>query len=155
MSDNWIRIIPTTPTWAPQIPNAETATAYVRSLFTGPTASADDVTHSIHAGVAFIDSGVNTSSVTCSACGKVTDVAWVFDIIDERAEDLSQLDAAMPCCGASANLNDLNYDWPMAFARFEIEVMNGTRDGYELDVTELDHVGSLLGHSVRQVLQHI
>ena len=57
------------------------------------------------------------------------------------------------CCGVQANLNELNLDWPMRFARFEIGVMNGTRDQHGLDSAELERAPSP-GHHVRQVLAH-
>ncbi|WP_404352368.1 hypothetical protein LG324_05455 [Phycicoccus jejuensis] len=60
----------------------------------------------------------------------------------------------LPCCGAHASLNDLDYDWPMGFARFEIGVLNARRARYELDESELHEVGRLMGHPVRQVLAH-
>jgi hypothetical protein len=155
VSDNWIRLIPTDPNWQPEPTAVEDAIAFVRGLFSTANASADEVSWTLHERIAFIDSGVNTASVKCSLCGAVTDVEWVFEVVSERADDLGNLDTAMPCCGARANLNELRYDWPMGFARFEIEVMNGTRAQYELDAVELEQLGALLGHPVRQVLQHI
>ena len=29
-----------------------------------------------------------------------------------------------PCCGTKFDLNDLQYEWPMAFASWRIEVLN-------------------------------
>ena len=133
MSDNWIRLIPTDATWVPEPPAAEAATTYVRSLFAPPAGSSDEVTHTFHRQVAVIDSGVNTASVTCSECGTVTDVDWVFEVVSDHADDFGNLEVSMPCCEAGGNLNDLDYDWPMGFVQFEIEVMNGSRDRYELD----------------------
>lgn len=154
MSDDWIRLIPTQATWEPASAAAEAATAHVKSLFAAPVGTADEVAHTFHGEVALIDSGVNTESVRCPACDSVIDLGWVFDVVDARSDDLSNLEVCVPCCGAGANLNDLDYDWPMGFARFEIGVFNGSRDRYELDQTEPDQVGSFLGHAVRQVLAH-
>jgi hypothetical protein len=81
-------------------------------------------------------------------------LAWVFEVIDERHQDLNRLDVLLPNCGETSSLNDLEYDWPMGFASFEICVLNGTRAQYELQRDELEQVGSLLGHPVRQVLAH-
>ncbi len=75
-------------------------------------------------------------------------------MLDERANDLAQLDVVTPCSGALTSLNDLDYDWAMGFARFEIGVLNGARNDYALQEDELDHVRSRLGHAVRQVLAH-
>lgn len=154
VSDDWIRLIPTDASWEPKQSSVERAVAYVVSLFAGPGDSADEVTAEFYPDVALIDSGVNTSSFTCRACSSVTDVTWAFDVVNDRWSDLTDLDVVLPCCGVASNLNDLAYDWPLGFARFEISVLNGARSRYELDGSELRQVGQLLGHSVRQVLAH-
>lgn len=154
MSDNWIRLIPTDASWEPERSSVDRTVAYVVGLYSGPGDSADEVTAELYDDVALIDSGVNTSSFTCRACSSVTDVTWAFEVVNERSSDLTDLDVVLPCCGAASNLNDLAYDWPLGFARFEIGILNGTRARYELDGSELRQVGQLLGHPVRQVLAH-
>jgi hypothetical protein len=154
VSDDYLRLIPTVPTWAPGADVAAVATEYVAGLFAGPGESADEVTHEFFGAVEFIDSGVNTQSAKCNHCHAPVDLAWVFEEIDKRRGELGQLDVLLPCCGQTSSLNDLEYDWPVGFARFEITVLNGTRDKYELHRDELDRLGSLLGHPVRQVLAH-
>lgn len=154
MSDDYIRLIPTQVTWQPTRAAAVAATSYVTSLFSGPNGSADAVGHEFYDQVRFIDSGVNTSEAKCPACTCSVDLDWVFEMLDERANDLAQLDVVTPCCGALTSLNDLDYDWAMGFARFEIGVLNGARNDYALQDDELDHVRSRLGHAVRQVLAH-
>lgn len=154
VSDNYLRLIPTAPTWEPDAEAATVATEYVAGLFAGPGDSAGEVTHEFYGKVAVIDSGVNTDSAKCTRCGDPIDLAWVFEVIEQRADDLSHLDAVLPCCGERSSLNDLEYDWPMGFASFEICVLNGARDPYELQRGELERLGSLLGHPVRQVLAH-
>lgn len=154
VSDNWIRLIPTSPSWQPDPAAAESAVECVLGLFTGSGASVGDVEARFQDEITLIDSGVNTASFTCAACSTVTEVDWVFTIVDERSDRLSDLDVHLPCCGAGANLDNLDYDWPMGFARFEIAVLNASRARYELDGSELREVGEVLGHPVRQVLAH-
>jgi hypothetical protein len=154
VSDDYIRLIPTQVTWEPTESAAESAMSYVAGLFSGVNGSADEVTTKFYADVALIDSGVNTSTAKCRSCGNSVDLEWVFEVVDERVADLSHLDVIVPCCEAMTSLNDLEYDWPMGFARFEIAVLNGSREVHELQAHELERVGSLLGHPVRQVLAH-
>lgn len=154
MSDFYVRLIPTDPSWQPAPDAAEDATAYVRGLFAGPGDGADEVAHEYFEQIQFIDAGENTQHVTCPACGKVIGLEWVFDVVSERHPDLGDLGVDVPCCGVGVSLNDLEYDWPVGFARFQITVMNGTRDDYELQPDELARVEALLGHPVRQVLAH-
>lgn len=154
VSDNCLRLIPVIPTWVPDVEAVAAARGYVAGLFVGPGASADEVTHEFYDKVTVIDSGVNTESAKCRRCSGRVDLAWVCEVIGQRADDLSQLDVVLPCCGETSSLNDLEYDWPMGFASFEICVLNGTRAPYELQPDELERLGSLLGCSVRQVLAH-
>lgn len=154
MSDNYIRLIPTDPGWQPTAYAAAAVTAYATGLFSGATAAADEVQHEFFESVTFIDSGVNTSTALCRSCGSNIDLAWIFDVIGERHPDLTDLHAKAPCCGSVQSLNDLDYDWAVGFARFEVTILNGTRDRYELDEIELDEAAALLGHPVRQVLAH-
>jgi len=50
-------------------------------------------------------------------------------------------------------LTDLDYDWPCAFARFEIEIWNPGRDPFTDG--ELESIAQAIGHPVRQILAHI
>lgn len=154
MSDNFIRLVPTDVNWQPTAQDAAATTTYVAELFAGANDSADEVAHEFYSTARLIDSGVNTSRATCPSCGEDIALDWVFGVVDERQNDLTRLDARVPCCGIVTSLNQLDYDWPIGFGRFEITVLNGTRNRYELDAAELDHVASLLGHPVRQVLAH-
>jgi hypothetical protein len=120
VSDDYIRLIPTQVTWKPTESAAESAASYVTGLFAGVNGSADEVTTEFYDEVAFIDSGVNTSTAKCRSCGNSVDLEWVFEVVDERGADLSHLDVNLPCCEATTSLNDLEYDWPMGFASFEI-----------------------------------
>jgi hypothetical protein len=154
VSDDYIRLIPTDATWQPTSSAAVSATTYLAELFAGPNESVDEVRHEFYADVAFIDSGVNTSHAKCPACSAGIDLEWVVDVIDQRQDDLSNLAAQVPCCGAVTSLNELEYDWAVGFARFEIMALNGCREVYELNANELQDVGALLGHPVRQILAH-
>ena len=157
MSDDYVRLIPTDPVWQPAQAPAAAATAYVVELFAGPNGSVDQVEHEFHDAVTVIDSGVNTSRATCPTCGGDVPLGWVFGVVDSRHQvsNLEDLIVQVPCCGALVSLNELEYDWPMGFARFEISILNGYRPIVGLsDVVELEAVARRLGHAVRQVLAH-
>jgi hypothetical protein len=154
VSDDYIRLIPTDPRWQPARAAAAAATAYAAGLFSRPGSSADQVRHEFFDSVTFVDSGVNTASVRCPSCASALELDQVYDVIGERHPDLTDLDMRVPCCGAVVSLNDLDYDWAVGFARFEITIRNGTRDRYELDDAELTEAAQLLGHPLRQVLAH-
>lgn len=154
MSDDYIRLIPTDASWQPGAEGAAAATTYVGGLFGGVGDRADEIVSTYYDAVTFIDAGENTSRAWCPACGSEIDLDWMFGILGEWYPQLADLDCTAPCCGAVVSLNELKYDWPMGFARFEITVLNGSRATYRLDAEELERVGVLLGHPVRQVLAH-
>jgi hypothetical protein len=59
----------------------------------------------------------------------------------------------VPCCDALVSLNDLTYDWPVGFARFELEAWNPQR-GWLTD-EELLQLSTVLDCQVRQIMAHI
>jgi hypothetical protein len=68
-------------------------------------------------------------------------------------EGFDNLIATVPCCGGQSSLNDLEYEWPCGFARFELALWNPGR-GW-LTEQELSAIAQALGHPVRQILAHI
>jgi hypothetical protein len=72
---------------------------------------------------------------------------------DPRCEGFVDLTAAVPCCGRRVSLNELDYDWPCGFARFELALWNPGR-GWLTD-EELSAVAHALGHPVCQIFAHI
>jgi hypothetical protein len=54
---------------------------------------------------------------------------------------------------AAQVLNDLDYDWPVGFARFELAAWEPERD--RLTAGGLAQIAQALGHDVRQIMTHI
>jgi hypothetical protein len=84
------------------------------------------------------------------------DTQWWRDLLEEHAVGgfgFDDLTATPRCCGRSASLTDLDYDWPCGFARFEIEIWNPDRDLFTDN--ELESVAQAIGHPVRQIIAHI
>lgn len=149
MSEHWLRIVPTTPDWTPAPARAQEAARVVRAMC--PAAGAvlagcfDDVT--------FFDAGENSATVACPACGDLLDLAWWVDRMDEAAANrFTALAVVTPCCAAGTGLDALRYDWPCAFARFDVGVRDPDRD--PLTDGELARVAEALGTQVRQVVSH-
>jgi hypothetical protein len=84
------------------------------------------------------------------------DVEWWAHLLEERlATGFTNLTVTVPCCGAEVTLNDLHYDWPCGFARFELEAWNPNRDRDWLTADELAQLAAALGCDVTQILAHI
>lgn len=149
MSDNYLRLIPTDPTWRPAAEVAERATATLSALAPG----ADSVEAELYDEVTFIDQGANFERLSCPACYAELAMEWWSEQMTQAGDDsFRNLAVATPCCGTTTSLNDLSYDWPAGFAQAELSVLNPQR-GW-LDEAELAQVASELGHPLKQVMAH-
>lgn len=149
MSDNWIIVVPEDATYVPSIEGRRKAVELFRSI----APRADEVKEEASQEVRFIDCGANLERIICPGCGAEIGVDWWQEKMEEEADAFPLKRLALPCCGAQRTLADLKYDWPQAFARFSVEAMNpGIRD---LTDEQMRAFESVLGCSVRKVLQHI
>lgn len=154
MSDDVLSVIPIDPYWQPDRTAGEAATAIVRALAPDPDGATVEVRTSWHEIVTLVDCGQNLERIGCPACGTDADTEWWQDLMEARYEDgFDDLSARMPCCGTDTSLDQLDYQWPCGFARFEIEVWNPPQIWFTDD--ELSRIASTLGHKVRQIRAHI
>lgn len=107
-----------------------------------------------HEQVTAVDCGATLERIECPVCQDAVDVEWWAVLLEERVEaGFANLTVPAPCCSAEVSLNELHYDWPCGFARFELEVWNPNRDW--LTAAELAELAAALGCDVRQILAHI
>ena len=77
-----------------------------------------------HDEIRFVDCGENFRLAICPQCGanltgqlsNWMDVSYRSHFQDRKVD--------VPCCGEKIDLNDLRYEWPMAFASWTVEVLN-------------------------------
>ena len=149
MSDNWLRVIATDPTFLPSASRERAALAALSHL--APDAQELSVVFSDE--VAFIDAGGNFDSVGCPGCGARLDTEWWSSQMSHAAASrFDQLDCVVPCCLAAVSLNDLDYDWPQGFARWRAEAMNPSRG--HLEDFEVASLEAALGVPVRIIWTH-
>lgn len=149
MSDDYLRLIPTDPTWLPGAEAAQRAAATLSLLVPG----ADSVKAELYDDVTFIDQGANFARLNCPACQAALEMDWWADQMGEAGDArFTNLAVTTPCCGATTSLNDLTYDWPAGFAQAELSVLNPQR-GW-LEDAELTEVATELGHPLKQVMTH-
>jgi hypothetical protein len=155
VSDNILSVIPTDPYWQPSAEAADAAMAALKRL--APQLGGFVTTEyrmSRHDQVTLVDCGANLERIECPVCEGAIEVGWWFHLLEERGETgFADMVVRVPCCGAEVGLNDLRYDWPCGFARFELEVWNPNRDW--LTDAELAEIAAALGSEVRQVFAHI
>ncbi len=150
VSDDYLTVIPTDPWWQPAEEAAERAAAVVAALLPDRDGGGEqEVTW--HDTVEVVTCGQNLERIRCPGCGADLSMRWWGREVTLRQEEgFTTLGAAPPCCGAETSLNDLVYDWPCGFARFEIDVLCPERG--PLSARELARVAEALGHPVRQIL---
>jgi len=146
LSDNYLRLIPTDPQWAPDQAAADRGLAALGEV--APRAQACDAEH--FSTVTFFDPGGNLEEIRCAHCGDQLAIDWFQEEMSRPSFD--DLSATMPCCAAPASLNDLDYRWPAGFASFALSAMNPGR--MRLTDAERRIIELALGHPVREIWAH-
>ncbi|SRR6266545_1563411 len=110
----------------------------------------DEIHISISETPIFIDPGVGLTHVTCPSCQHRFTTSWQA-IVDWAAEQhFRTLDIVMPCCRTSVSLNDLQYDCPAGWARFDIEAVNPKVA--QLSIEQMRELEQILDCPMRQLL---
>jgi hypothetical protein len=121
MSDFWIQLIPTEPSYVPD----EHAVRKLLDLVSDLVPGAERVDVIDEGQVVFVDAGENFQSARCNLCNTTVDLSWWEDqMTSADAGGFRDLSIEMACCHAVTSLNDLEYDWPQGFARWRLEIMN-------------------------------
>ena len=122
MSDHFLFFVPSDPSYVPSVEAQTRATELVRTRLR----NADAVKSEQNTGIQFYDCGSNFERVSCPHCLAEVSLQWWQEVMDKDCDaggfGLAQY--ALPCCHRTSNLNQLRYDWPQAFGRYVISVMN-------------------------------
>ncbi len=121
MSDHYVILIPDSPTYVPSKEAQERALALFREF----TPNADTTSAEEFASVRFMDCGGNFETVACPDCGMELEQAWFGRAMGEDYEDGFRLSPiVLPCCSKRRRLDELVFEWPQGFARFQLEALN-------------------------------
>ena len=148
MSFNYIILIPTNPDYVPA-KDAQQSALKVFASFVRPDAEIEAV---VSDDVWFVDQGGNFEKVSCPVCSTTLADRWWLQAMDAAYEiqpSFSNLLTTVSCCGAPLSLNDLDYDWPAGFARFQLKALNP--DTYEINDAQIAQLQSILGHQLRHI----
>lgn len=147
MSESYYQLIPTIPDYLPDAAAREVA----RERFAAFVPDAQRVTGEVNEHIEFVSAIGNFETVSCPACDTVLDNAWWMQAMDVAydANHFADLSVTLPCCGATASLNDLKYHYPQGFARFILSALEpNIVDLEDWQVRELE---GLLGCTLRKV----
>jgi len=148
MSDDFLRLIPSSPFYIPDEKAINKALKVIRDDFS----LAESINAEAYESPRFIDQGSNWVRVFCSNCNLEIDIDWWQSAMDQAYEsDFRILNMKVPCCGVEMSLNDLRYDLPAGFAKFKIEIRNPGKDITESCCKQLE---SILGIPIRIIWAH-
>jgi len=124
MSDYIIKIIPNHEKSIPLIRERTELKNQLRML----TSSKELIDH-LYDEVTFIDPGSNFEGVKCNYCLKELETEWWSDKMEICSlNNFKDMSITTPCCNSNVSLNQLEYIWPVGFARYVIEIMNPDED---------------------------
>ena len=148
MSDTFLRIFPADPNFVPDPDRRRQAIELVSRAIV----RRDEVTDELSEQVRFIDAGGNWEGVRCPNCGHDLDDWWSGAMDRAWESRFADLFVETPCCAKPVSLNQLEYGWPVGFARYSIEVRNPEHD---LSDADLRQIQTALGTELRMVWAHI
>ena len=160
MSDDYLKIIPSSTDFVPAKKTHKAAIALLESFFP----DGEEFAVEVYDDVEFIDQGENLEAVICPACHKRLNldhsseedpnVAWWNELSEAFGEQpLGELMTRMSCCQKEVRVIDLDFDWPAGCARFELSVMNPNVTE-NLDESQLLQIEKILGCPLQQVRAH-
>lgn len=149
MSDAFVTILPVDSLFVPGLANQHAVFAVVAAVFAG----AEETTLETSDDVRFIDAGSNWEGVSCPACGSDLEVWWAEAMTLAAASAFRDLVRTPPCCKLPVSLNELDYRWPVGFARWSLRVRNPKSP--DVSESDLRRLGDALGCAVRVVRGHL
>jgi hypothetical protein len=149
MSDNWLQLIPTDPSYQP----THEAASRARALLARFTPRADEVNMELKSSTVFFHPGGNWSGVKCHVCGADAEQWWQSAMDLSSKANFADLSTRTKCCQATVSLNDLNYVWPAGFGTFVLEAMNP--DVPDLEPNQLAELQATLGCNLRKIWVHL
>jgi hypothetical protein len=143
-----LSVIPNAPQFVPEPVRQQEGVRLFRSMVTrdGP------VEARIHEHVQFIVPMGNLERVSCPNCGADLKDWWGDALGRACAGQFADLSVVTPCCQHHTTLNDLRWELPAGFARFEMEAEN--RGDY-LQPGQLSQLERVIGCPLRQVLRRV
>lgn len=145
MADVLYRIIAREPNFelVPEV--AENVVGYLKTCV-----SAVSIVVKQHGQVVFIDCGGNLERIVCPVCGAELNFEWWGEAMEQAAQsEFEGLKVTAPCCNGEVALNELVYELPCGFGKWEIAILNPQE---ELQAEELQEVTRRLGVDVRVIV---
>ncbi|HEY8597562.1 MAG TPA: hypothetical protein VIL85_03970 [Thermomicrobiales bacterium] len=157
MSDRSICLFSLDPTYIPSEAAQEEAKALLRDLVPArhPAATRGEriiteVTTQVTAQIDLIHPMENLDRISCHLCGTELDFAWWYDEVAKiytPETGFTAFEITVPCCVATCSVRDLDYVYPVGFARFQLLALRPGRDLADAEVATFERI---LGCALRK-----
>jgi hypothetical protein len=149
MSEHYLKLIPTEPTFVPNNESQLVAVEFMKSLFTGDC----EIKIGVSSEIKFIDAGINFEKISCPNCkSELSSKWWSTEMEKAHQTNFNHLETETPCCKSRTTLNDLNYHFPQGFAKFIIAVRNPNISA--IDKPSYAKLEQTLGCKLRTIWAH-
>ena len=155
MSDHSLCLFSLDPTYVPSEAAQEKAKALLSELVPlilpeMKDRSITEVTTQVTPQIDLIHPMENLDRITCHLCGTELDFAWWYDEVAKiytPETGFTDFAITVPCCGKTCSVHDLNYVYPVGFARFQLLALRYGRDLTDAEVATFEQI---LGCALRK-----
>jgi uncharacterized protein YbaR (Trm112 family) len=157
MSDDYIKLIPTDPSYVPPKPLQKEAIRLLEQMLP----EGEECEAEVYERLTFIGQGENLSIIVCPSCHKnlqftddETIQEWWHSVDgEEQDQGVEGLMTTMPCCQKRVLFTDLTFDWPAGFAKFELSAMN-PNISHDLPPEQVAQREAVLKCKLKQIRAH-
>ncbi len=148
-SGQQLKIIPVDPYFEPTKEQQKAAINYLVAKYKN-----SEIRSILTSQVEFIDQGENFDSVFCNHCGQTIEVEFWQEAMDNSYQhSFSDLTIQTPCCHKSSNLNDLNYEMPAGFSKYQLKIIDPDYDDNQKNEL-IRNLGDILKIEIRLIWAH-
>lgn len=148
-SGNYLKIIPANPNFIPTREKQLQVINYLAREYPN-----NEIKSTLNEKVEFIDSGENFESVECNLCGKNIRTNYWQSAMDKAFEgSFVDLTFQTYCCDKKTSLNDLKYDMPCGFSKYNVEILNPEIEKNKENILS-ENIKSILGENIKLIWVH-
>ena len=147
MSDNFLNLIPVSPSFVPDIIAQNNAKSFLFQRYID-----NRIEFITTDKIEFVDQGGNFDTVSCNLCGHaLASEVWQTAMDGAFQRQFDDLEFTTPCCNKITSLNDLKYEMPAGFARYIMRIAN-PQTGLSND--EISKLEGVVGSKLKIVWAH-
>lgn len=145
-SSDYLKIIPSDPNFEPTKEQQRAVVNHLAKKYPN-----NEIKSTLSKKVEFIDSGGNFDSIKCNFCGKKIETENWQDAMDKAYQNsFNNLTFRTLCCDKVTSLNDLEYNMPSGFSKYQIEIVNPEIESIKNEDL-FKNIESIIGKNIRLI----